>query len=507
MSIDPERPALANHYSILVYPFLHKFKQGEDLSKFRSPSGDWQPWFERLNAEQIARVVDDTYFFLPYVRAVIYPEVKTLNASDSKDFTDLTRRNVDRRSETPTKFHSFRRQLIKKVQRRQPDPATVRRLTWRGSPAGRRWPLMVSIDDVNIAAVVHWIDALLFPSGLGLLLLKVELDETPQDLSRLIDLNYYLRLVQPPSLDWRMAQINLGVEASATLPEPGEIREWIDFWLKDLTESEHYTGSEPGQIYGERFHIFSYACVDGVASNCSRGLFEEAEDRLLYEYATCTRLGETIDDESKRPSPDEVKRRLAENRISIWNSWRGMALRESVVFLATGDIPFNRKALAHNIENDYLPLYLYALYQKYQLYLFSDELIRRGEDVNRNRREMRRLMQEFIAFRNRYWFSEVTRKPMGSTLYRSFQRGLETQELYVLVSDEIRELQSYFEARAGNRNGALLNILTFVLLPLSTLAGIFEMSFVTGSWKRFGISCGVVGVGMFFLWRWLSRRV
>lgn len=504
MSLDSERLALTNHYTILIYPFLHRFKDGKKLSELEKMRDRWLPWWSRLSKEQIRRVVDDTYFFLPYIRAAIYPDVAQLKGDAGKDYANWVQQ-IEKAKLAAAAKTRLRRRLSPFGSKEE--MTTVQRLTWQGDYGNRPWPLTVRAEGMTIGASLDWVDALLFPSGIGLLLLKVRLSESSPHLGRLIDLNYYLRLVQPPTPDWRMAQVTLGREDAQVAPERWEMRGWVDSWLRGLTDEYPYTSTDAGQIYGERFHLYSFACLAGVAADSPKGPFETPEDRILYEFATCTELEATVGDGAMRPSREKVAKMSSENRISVWQSWRGMSLKENVVFLGNTDLEFNRNSLAHNVESDYLPLYLYTLYQKYQLYRFSDQLIRRGRNVTHNRREMRQLMRDFIDFRNRYWFSEVTRKQMGSTLYRSFQRGLETNEIYALVSDEIRELQSYFEARAGLRNGALLNILTFVLLPLSTVAGIFELSFVGGNWKLFGWTCVGVGVGMFGLWLWLRRRL
>jgi hypothetical protein len=319
---------------------------------------------------------------------------------------------------------------------------------------------------------IEWVDAVLFPSGIGFLLIKAGLQESAPRLSHLIDLNYYLRMVHPPTTEWKLPELRIKRMAYTV-----KMRDLTDFLTQGITSDdpnipdltqfmEHmrissprrYSETEAGQVYGERCHSFSYACVNAAAdatgethaSNMSEN------DRLLFEFASNIQIGHSQTDPLWVPSPEQVLSLKKRNLISVWRAWRGMALKESVAFLGTEDIPFNRQALPHNVEHDYLPLYLYSLYQKYQLFIFADELMRKGAYVARHLQEVRSLMDRFINFRHKYWFNEVTRKPLGGELYRKFQQGLETTSLYEMVSEQVKDLKEYYEERRQWRTAVLL---------------------------------------------------
>src|SRR5262249_22774837 len=91
-------------------------------------------------------------------------------------------------------------------------------------------------------------------------------------------------------------------------------------------------------------------------------------------------------------SAEHRQRGNASPQISVWETWTGVALKECVVFLGTEDVPFNTRILPANVENDYLPLYVYTLYQKYQLFIFADELMRKGAYVAEHLEDVRALM-------------------------------------------------------------------------------------------------------------------
>jgi Mg2+ and Co2+ transporter CorA len=206
------------------------------------------------------------------------------------------------------------------------------------------------------------------------------------------------------------------------------------------------------------------------------------------------------------PAATQVRQLITQNSFAFWRCWRGMALKDNVVFLGTEDIGFNKVVLPHNLEYNYFPLYLYTLHQKYKLLAFSSELMRKSAQAQRNLREVRSLMASFMRFRNMYWFSEVTRKPLGGELYRKFQNGLEVPALYDLVSNEVKDLKEYYEQQHEQRMSTLLAILTFVFLPLGAVVGIFGMTFFnTGSWWTFITACILVEIVSLGLWKWWTQ--
>lgn len=508
---------LLNHYTILVYPFLHNVRADNRRRQIQSLEEAWEPWWSRLDGE-VGRALDDTYFFLPYIREVIFPETAILKDKHAGEkYADWIKQ-----------ISRWNREGLTCFCEELPDGAVLR-ITYKKA-------FLQSIKNIDITSIVksdgpaentklsaqvQWIDAMLFPSGLGFLMLKVVLEEDSPQLGQLIDLNYYLRLVHPPNINWTLPRLS-AEQTTMT------VRDLMDFLTQGMADNDTniynlarfvdrlYTSaprrlseSEAGQVYGERCHIFSYACLnlkDNNSDNTSNGVFESVKDRLVFEFASSIPVGDSVNNPMWVPSIDYVKGLKAENRFSVWQAWCGMALKESVVFLGTEDISFNRRGLPGNIENDYLPLYIYSLYQKYQLFIFADELMRKGAYVAQYLQEVRTLMDRFMDFRNKYWFNEVTRKPLGSDLYCKFQQGLESTALYDLVSSQVKDLKEHYEERRQRRIDLLLNLVTFVFLPLGAVIGIFGMTFFTGTWKSFLIVMIVILIISLGIWKWWTEE-
>jgi len=136
-----------------------------------------------------------------------------------------------------------------------------------------------------------------------------------------------------------------------------------------------------------------------------------------------------------------------ENRLAMWRCWQALALKESCVFLVIEALPFTTRSLPHTIEHDYLPLYLYTLHQKFQLMIFANDLMREVAQVDSHLQGARSLLQRFVAFRNRFWFSEVTRKPQGGELYRLMQQSMDVPGFYQMALASVKDAKEYYEER------------------------------------------------------------
>lgn len=515
----PTSYPLLNHFTVLIYPFFHDIAPGDRLRRIGRLEEAWSPWWARLG-DDIHEVLDDTYFFLPYIRHVVFPETAILkDTPPGAKYANWVERvrcwNAEglnlfcgELSEESVARITLKRELL--------SPLRDIAILAPSAGGGRR-------EGIALRARLEWVDAALFPAGIGFLMMKLVLSEARPRLPDLIDLNRYLRTVHQPFIDSGLTELRLGGTAHTV-----KMRDLTDFLTQGMTQDaevvpdlarfmerlrlshpRRYSETEAGQVYGERCHFFSYACVDFKDdSNGGEAASElTGGDRLLFEFASSIPVGHSQTNPMWVPSPEQVAQLKEQNRISVWRAWRGMALKESVVFLGTEDIPFNKEALPHNAESDYLPLYLYSLYQKYQLFVFADELMRKGAYVSQHLDEVRRLMDRFMDFRNRYWFNEVTRKPLGSELYRKFQQGLESTLLYEMVSAQVKDLKEYYEERRQRRIGVLLNLVTFAFIPLGAVIGIFGMTFFSGSWGKFIAAFFIVGLVSLGLWRWWTEEV
>jgi hypothetical protein len=509
---------LLNHFSVLVYPFAHDITDRNRTARLLALQARWEPWWSRLSDPELAAALEASAFFLPYIRGLLFPECLYLHDEPTgthyHHWVELLRRWAGRGLEQFSRH--LPRESILRLTARPGLRAALAEFNLVECRDGR-----LATGRKEVAGRVDWADVLLFPSGLGFLLLKVGLREDRPGLGRLIALNSALRVVHPPSLAWTLPVLHL--------PATGEELRVCDL-LNGLTQGlvqplafldgeggpiflrlpgaageRGYTDTEAGRAYGERCELLSYGCVhlsESQRLELPAGVFAGCEERLLFEYAACIGLGESVRNPMWVPSPEQAQRVSLNNRLAMWRCWKAMALKESLVFLGTEDLPFNRRTLAHNAENDYLALYVYTLYQKFQLLTYSTDLMREVARAGGHLRGARALQQRFVAFRNQFWFSEVTRKPMGGDLYRMLQQGLEVNVLYQMVTGSVKEAKEYYEEVWHRQVQYAKDVLTY-FGPLTVILGAVRV-LLSGSefvWVVLGLLAVLAGSSAFF-WLW-----
>lgn len=492
-------PPTAQNFTLLIYPFRHNLTEGRDRRLLKQLSSCWKPWWSRLvnekSSELLERTLDDTYFFMPYISRLLFPEIACLRLGGNGQ-------EIEQEIERARQLANLSiDQLAEKL-----GPHGMLRLTYDASALATLSGLQLKFaDDFSAPVSLKWVDVALFPQHVGFLILKAQLDKPHPTTDELNDFLYHLRFVHPPKIGWRLAHWNLTIAGTTITFSNQELIEFLlqgfaagstgpaptlDAYLSGQDKNDtlrRFSTTEEGQVFGQTLREYTYACIDappqaphfpaaevakqgsGSSARNNEPIFDSPAAKVAYELVTCTQT--SLPD--NEPHPEAIKQLMEKGRIALWTNWEGIALHDNVVFLGTIATPFTRGDLAENVENDYFYLYLLALYQKMRLSILSGELMRQSADLYRNLDEARAMVDSFADFRNHYWFANVTFKPQGTTIYQQFQRGLNVESLYESVSTEVSELQEYYESKAGRRREALLFFLTFVGLPAGVLAAMF----------------------------------
>ncbi len=192
-------PELLEHYSVLIYPFRHHAvgrQRNTRVTELESRRYALGIAAQRERTGRHAR--GDRTFFLPYIRGLLYPDIIRLQES------------------TPSEDHGCGARLLSAWATPgwiAMSPSCLPR-AWSVDASGRadaavaRSPSSASDSDgtartTRYTAHCSWIDAVLFPSGLGFLLLHMRLNEEQPRLSGPYQLNgamhtFIRRLTQLP---------------------------------------------------------------------------------------------------------------------------------------------------------------------------------------------------------------------------------------------------------------------------------------------------------------------
>jgi hypothetical protein len=490
---------LARHFVRLVYPFLHDLHRSSPPQARRALLDQrWQHWWAALGDDELLRTLDSTYFFLPYVREeVLFPETARFDADEPRSQVPQARVAAQ---QPPSAFlPSLSDDRVVHLRLTAAALAEVAHGTLRQEWAGR-------VDFQGLLRL-RAVDALLFPGGVGFLVLEVHADRDGLTARDLNDYLYHLRQVHAPRIEWTLPTwrfaaptaadagapptectardlIDYLLEGLASLPTPDARSATLADFLRPGPPKPRWTASREGQVYGQYFRLFVYATLSKAPADeppepgdqppsWQRLGFESPHQLALFELATVSALG----DADREPHPAGVRAILDDHLVALWAGWQALVLRDNVVFLGFTPSPFNLGVLSGNVESDYFHLYLLALYQKVRLSLLQGELIRRDSRLLESAKGARALWREFVLFTNRFWFSEVTDRQQGSVLYRHFQRGLETRALYEEVRAEARDLEKYYSDREQQWTNSLLFAITFFGLPIGVVVGLFGNAF------------------------------
>jgi hypothetical protein len=440
---------LAEHFVLLIATFRHASAGG----RVAFPPERWESWRKSVTPDQGAAASDDAEFFLPYARGLLFPAADQVRG-------DAVARLVAR----PDVVAATSAVTLEPRHGEPPTPLTVSRL-----------------------------EALAFPTGLGFLVVKLRLTAEAPGLEALSRANQQLRVLRAPSRTWKLARLAVG-------DEKVEVREWLESALGGLGEL----------VDADRLQLVTFACVDRVALEAqSPGPFASPAERVLYELGAVLRAGATLDDPTWVPGHDQIEDIRRSNAFQPWQAWRLLAFRETLTFLATEALPFTTRAFPRIIEGAYVPLYVYALHQQLMLARFADELVARVAEGKWDLAAIRRHTEAFVDFRHRYWFAEVTRKPLGSDLYRRFQNALGVGASYELASRAVADVRAFYEERRARQITLLLQSMTFVFGPFGVSMGIAGLILPDNvpRWERGLVVLGLVGLAwLALLVLWMRTR-
>lgn len=187
-------------------------------------------------------------------------------------------------------------------------------------------------------------------------------------------------------------------------------------------------------------------------------------DLFLLELATTSEEGAAGGHAGRRGwqfSLEYIRRLFDEGGIEIWEYWNGLALRDVCAFVSwSQSMPL---VLKGQLEARFYPLYACV----YHLRLELDHIA--GNCVDHNMMDAQRLRAElrrFELFRSRYWFKEVTRDFQGVEVFGRMKRGMQVDELFEAVSEEVNEVGEYLEGVTERGRQALMTLLVVAAYPV-----------------------------------------
>ena len=158
--------------------------------------------------------------------------------------------------------------------------------------------------------------------------------------------------------------------------------------------------------------------------------------------------------------------------------------------------------LLGQFRHQYFLLFLVAHFHKAALLSMSDELavamnrldIEDTTSVKAFKRTIRQMMEVFLRFTHRYYFSEISNQPLARSIFERLRRHLGTDGLYDEVRNEVVDMNAYLDSDSARRQANTVLRLTVVTVTglVGTVAtGLLGMNLLDESARPFGLRVGL----------------
>jgi len=500
---------VAEHFSSLVYPFEYRIPTRDGKHDLRHWGDRWRPWWQDRpdspkdlrassdagRGDDVVTLLDDTFFFLPHIRRVLMPEVANLPKGKPRHqlsafLNQLARESID--SPVLSANDSVRLRVKENVREEIKNLTLTQRSLKPGMPV------------LNASVKLNEIEVWFFPPNLGFLTLHiqvVDVDESTPSVRDLCETLSCLRWIHGANSTWILPEWSIkGDTSQSSLSFRSE--DLVDFLLQEafpVTDkpeaplplatcitsirasqqkgnaaiSRGATVSEFGQTHGEIFLLFTWAALQPASQLASdsigSGIFKSSDEKWLWELAN---FANSARPESE-PHPQGLARWRETEVYAEWQNWQGSIGPGHVVFLGVKTDDWIAHTFPSIVRHDYYPLYMLAVMQRMRLHQILPESQAERHGPAASLGEMQELWDEFVAFENKFWFTEVTGKPQGERLYKLFQEALGAQLLYEELRRQIEDIKGQLEQRFERRMNRLLRFIAYIGVPLGMLGDMF----------------------------------
>lgn len=245
---------------------------------------------------------------------------------------------------------------------------------------------------------IQKIHILCFKSGLCFLIIKTNV-ENSKNFSDILNFNYKFRDINS---DYSLLKEYENIKIQTDTFE--NMKELTDF-INELTNN----AGNNNKIDTNRFYTYSYVCLEQESWKA---------ENLENEFIKFSNI---------LPSNYNINNNI-ENKSVITNTkYSKIGITENGVTLLCSSIDTkNYTTLLENYENEYLYLYIIALYEK----LYSKQIML---DIKNNQKKAK---SEYVKLKQELISNNITNDEIGNNLYLEFRKALKLNE----ISEEITKI-------------------------------------------------------------------
>ena len=279
----------------------------------------------------------------------------------------------------------------------------------------------------------------------------------------------------------------------------------IEGLLSDFTKEIKYR-----IVIDDRMFVMSWykngTCLSWAKNDLHNCLTDNQTDKTntngynyWYKFLFVDNQSATCQNEHMR---QELLRRHSYIRWTDWNSLYGVT-RYSFVYLTNGSVP---PYLLDYFESMYARMVELVLMQRATVLKFSERvnMLNNHEsyderDRERLQTEINNLYKDYIVFKNKFYFKEITAQDQGIEIYDMLQNSLRLEEMVRDLDEDIQELHQFdsiLEEQEGNRKAQTLNFLMSIFTPASCVAALLTLGDWRTSWTGSNDPWFVCGIGV-----------
>jgi hypothetical protein len=456
------QPGITSLQMTLCLPFVHRFGTTNLKTLPLGKDTAWRHWLTRVAKADVAKVCDYSYFFVPEVRRLLFPEWEGWEGRDS-DFP------VAPENATLNDFReylaTFESEFAKHAYQE-----TAARVTWSRPSAWLRSKLLAYGSDVPNGApfTIDWADVLLLPEHVGVLIMTAR---TTAPLS-LPDAAAFLRIMKK-----RVYRRRLTVDLADIETPDGDRIAWtniVDEILEDLREPDPRWG---GPAIAETFGTnFSFIAVGGVPSDTRARPahpFTDVLEQACFSIAT----GHGRDTEVDRFSEAGMAGLRQNQAFNSWGNWRVLSYDDSLaitMLAGRDDLDRNLATITELVERAYCLMHGLLLAQRVRLHLLAAQVQATPTVLDTAVTHVEDTERAFVRFRRILWFHQVTTAPVGVKIYNLLRQQMELDSLSDFLKEELAIVKARIDAewlqeekRSSVRMARMLEFLTILGVPIA----------------------------------------
>ena len=313
------------------------------------------------------------------------------------------------------------------------------------------------------------IDITLCPFEIGVVTLRVAMQEEARDLSDVLDFIHFFRVMHAKLEEEKGSTLTVGDYTFYSTEELilSYLLPYIKPYLQKNSKMEGYYGSLP---YFEDERMLSSAFIV-----CEEGA--PIEDEHLF------RIGQI---DSKKPTGEPFISSTNELYINnyvtehVHDRWAPniYTMTSAQAQMTISNLPFSNAqgGLKDFMSTRYYNILIHYFYKIMLLKLtFEHSEIRWGKD----KVVVETLIQKISKFSSRYYFGEIAVRTEGRELSQFLQKAFRIPPLYKEIKATLNELYRVQEDLAKGKHSQLL----FVLTVYTVISGIYGMNLVIMDWK------------------------